>query len=336
VKVWEPQDLNAQDKYWYDETRHVLKLYSTANPATLHSDIECAVREHIIDQSNCHHVLYEGLALRYGAAHGIGGGSTHHITVRDCDISYIGGGDQMGGGKTVRFGNGIEFWGAAHDCQVENCRLWEIYDAALTNQSGGPLTPQYNIVYSQNVIWNSEYSFEYWNRPEASETHHVRFEHNTCFNAGGGWGHAQRPDPSGRHLCFYTSPARAHDISIRANIFCGARDNAFYAPNWPRTAIDALDMDYNCWFQPAGDMISIDQHRYPMSAFADYQKEYGKELHSVAADPGAINAAEHGFHLRAASPCLEAGMVGTDDGVEREPATQGAAPSIGAHERRPE
>ncbi len=337
VKVWEPKGLDAQGKYWYDGARHILKLYSNANPATAYSDIECAVREHIIDQTNCHHVVYSGLALRYGAAHGIGGGSTHHITVRDCDISYIGGGDQMGGGKTVRFGNGIEFWGTAHDCLVERCRLWEIYDAALTNQSGGPLTPQYNIVYRRNVIWNSEYSFEYWNRPEESETRHILFENNTCFNAGSGWGHAQRPDPSGRHLCFYTSPARAQDVVIRNNIFRGALENAFYAPTWPRAAVDALDMDHNCWFQPSGDMISVDKQRYPMAAFDAYRREYGKEPNSLTAEPGVVNAAEQDFHLRAGSPCIDAGGR-TDPGADMEglPAPQGNAPDIGAYEYSPE
>ncbi len=335
VKVWEPKDLDMQGKFWYDEVRHVLKLYSTANPAAMYTDIECAVREHIIDQTNRHHVAYDGLALRYGAAHGIGGGGAHHVTVRDCDISYIGGGDQMGGDKTVRFGNGIEFWGTAHDCLVERCRLWEVYDAALTNQSGGPLTPQYNITYRYNVIWNSEYSFEYWNRPEASETHHILFEHNTCFNAGSGWGHAQRPDPSGRHLCFYTSPARAHDMIIRDNIFCGALENAFYAPTWPRAAIDALAMDHNSWFQPSGDMIFIDQHRYPMAAFADYQKEYAKEPHSLTAEPGVVNAAERDFHLQAGSPCVDAGgETNATTDIEGVPVPQGSAADLGAHERR--
>ena len=57
--------------------------------------IELALRRHIIDQSNRGYVTYENLDLRYGAAHGIGGGRTHHITVRDCDISYIGGGHQF-------------------------------------------------------------------------------------------------------------------------------------------------------------------------------------------------------------------------------------------------
>ena len=335
VKVWEAADLDAQDEYWYDEARHVLTLFSNGNPASVHRQIECAIREHIIDQTSRHHVVYEGLALRYGAAHGIGGGDTHHITVRDCDISFIGGGDQMGGDKTVRFGNGIEFWGTAHDCLVERCRLWEIYDAALTNQSGGPLTPQYNITYRRNIIWNSEYSFEYWNRPEDSETHHIRFEHNSCFNAGGGWGHAQRPDPSGRHLCFYTSPARMRDFFVRGNIFCGALENAFYAPTWPRAAIDALEMDHNCWFQPSGDMVSIDHHRYPMAAFADYQKDYAKEPHTLTAEPGVVNAAEHDFQLRADSPCVDAGGE-TESRADFQgvPVPQGTAPDLGAYECR--
>jgi len=59
--------------------------------------------------------------------------------------------------------NGIEFWSNARDCLVEGCRLWEIYDAALTNQGNGT-NQQVNITYRDNVIWNSEYSFEYWNR----------------------------------------------------------------------------------------------------------------------------------------------------------------------------
>ena len=140
----------------------------------------------------------------------------------------------MGGGRHVRFGNGIEFWATAHDNLVERRCLWEIYDAALTNQSSGPKTPQHNITYRNNVIWNSEYSFEYWNRPEDSETHDIYFLHNTCVNAGYGWGHAQRPDPSGCHLRFYSSPARARNIVVCDNIFDGATGPAFYAPDWTR------------------------------------------------------------------------------------------------------
>ncbi|MCX6903407.1 MAG: hypothetical protein NTW03_08000, partial [Verrucomicrobia bacterium] len=121
VKKWNEAELHRDGDYLYEARSRQVKLRSDANPATRHQSIELALRRHIIDQGGRHYVRYENLDLRYGAAHGIGGGSTHHITVRGCDISYIGGGHQMTrpDGKPVRFGNGIEFWSSAHDCLVE-------------------------------------------------------------------------------------------------------------------------------------------------------------------------------------------------------------------------
>ncbi len=148
------------------------------------------------------------------------------IVVRDCDLSYIGGGHHgtRADGRPVRFGNGVEFWSSARDCVVEGCRLWEIYDAALTNQGDGT-NVQENIVYRRNVIWNCEYSFEYWNRDATSRTNNIRFEHNTCVDAGFGWGHGQRPDRNGRHLMFYDNTAATSGVVVRYNIFSNATDS---------------------------------------------------------------------------------------------------------------
>jgi hypothetical protein len=336
VKVWNEEDLKQPGQYWYDEARHLVKLVCAKNPAEQYRSIELAIREHMILQSSRSYVIYENLKLLYGGAHGIGGGSTHHIIVRDCEFGFIGGADQYGGDRTVRFGNGIEFWGAAHDNLVERCRFWEIYDAALTNQSGGPETPEYNLIYRNNVIWNSEYSFEYWNRPEASETYNVQFIHNTCVNAGHGWGHTQRPDPSGRHLCFYNSPARAHDIVVSNNIFFEAKSRAFYAPGWTNEQIDALVMDHNCWYQAEGVMIDFKDSPYTMADFARYQAERLKEPHSFCADPLFVDPAQLDFRLRPGSPCLDAGAdLGVDDDLDGQPRPQGKAPDIGAFEAKP-
>jgi hypothetical protein len=333
VKVWNESEVDRQGEYWYDEDRHVLKLFSSRSPAEHYSDVECALRRHIIAQSNKSYVIYENLALRYGGAHGIGGGNTHHIIVRDCDFSFIGGGDQHGGDRTVRFGNGVEFWGNARDCLVERCRLWEIYDAALTNQNSGPNVSQLNITYRHNLIWNSEYSFEYWNRPESSTTENIRFENNTCLGAGHGWGHAQRPNPSGRHLCFYTSPARAREISIRNNIFFEAKTNAFYAPGWPQAGIDALGMDHNCWYQRQGVMIRAGGAEYTMRQFAAYQADLGMEQNSFVAEPKLADAAKGDLRLTAESPCVDRGAdLGYETDFEGNRIPQGAAPDVGAYE----
>ena len=333
VKVWNESDLSAQGDYWYDEENFAVKLYSTVNPGSRYSEVECALTTHIVEQSGASYVTYENLALKYGGAHGIGGANTRHITVRDCDLAFIGGGDQYGGDRTVRYGNGIEFWAGAHDNLVERCRLWEIYDAALTNQNNGANVKQYNIRYRYNAIWNCEYSFEYWNRPENSSTHDIYFENNTCVNAGHGWGHTQRSDPSGRHLCFYSSTAAARDVYIRNNIFFEAKSNAFYAPGWPAAAIAALRIDNNCWYQREGDMIYLEERTYTMARFPAYQSAHGKEPNSITGDPLFADSENLDFHLTEHSPCIDAGAdAGLKADMEGNAVSQGAAPDIGAFE----
>jgi len=334
VKKWSEEDLREQGDYWFDAARYVVKVYSAVNPAEQYSSIELAIRDHIINQSGKSYVIYENLACMYGGAHGIGGSATHHIIVRDCDFGFIGGGDQYGGDQTVRYGNGIEFWGNAHDCLVERCRLWEIYDAALTNQSNGPSTVERNITYCNNIIWNCEYSFEYWNRGTQSLTQNVRFEHNTCINAGHGWGHTQRPDASGRHLCFYIADAQLRGIYIRNNIFYEAKNNAFCAPGWTPEQIDALVMDHNLWYQAEGVMINLKDAPYTMAEFPRYQEERGKEPHSIVAIPGLVGPEDLDLRLSPDSPCIDAGMdVGTDSDFDDNLRPQGGAPDIGAYER---
>lgn len=259
------------------------------------------MRRHIIDQSNRGYVVYENLDLRYGAAHGIGGANTHHITVRGCDLSFIGGGHQFTrpDGKPVRFGNGVEFWSNAHDCVVEDCRIWEIYDAALTNQGDGTNVQQ-NITYRRNVIWNSEYSFEFWNRGPASRNQNIVFEHNTCVDAGMGWGHNQRPDPNGQHLMFYDNSAITTNVVVRYNIFCNSANTCLRLQG--RDWTTNLNMDYNGWFQAQGAVIRWGNEFLDKTTFLSFLQKHNLDLHSVFADPQFIAPAEHDYRLAQDSP----------------------------------
>jgi len=300
VKKWRPQDLQQEGDYWYGGDMWQVKLYSKGNPAERHKSIELALRRHIVDQGGKSYVVYEGLALHAGAAHGIGGGNTHHIVVRDCDVAWIGGGHQLTTpqGRPVRFGNGIEFWENAHDNLVEGCRIWEVYDAALTNQ-GGANNAQINLTYRDNVIWNCEYSFEYWNRGRESTTHNIRFEHNTCVNAGRGWGHKQRPDPNGRHLMFYVNSARTTGVYVVGNIFSDATDSCLRMENdW--TA--GLSMDHNSWWQGTGVLMQFLKTRFTAAQFADFQKRTQMDTHSVVAEAGFVNPEGRDFRLSVNSP----------------------------------
>jgi hypothetical protein len=301
VKKWKEADLRNDGDYFYDPSTRRVKLRFAINPAKKFKNIELALRRHIIDQSNRNYAAYENLDLRYGAAHGIGGGSTHHITVRNCDLSYIGGGHQMtrADGVPVRFGNGIEFWSGAKNCLVEGCRIWEIYDAALTNQGDGT-NVQENITYRRNIIWNSEYSFEYWNRGPSSLTRNIVFEHNICVDAGYGWGYRQRPDPNGRHLMFYDNSAMTTNIVIRYNIFCRAKDSLMRLHGRDWTA--ALSMDYNCWHQPQGPLILWGQNKIFEDKFKSFMQEKGFESHGVVDDPKFVDAEHRDYQLSNNSP----------------------------------
>ncbi len=133
-KKWTLGELQTQDDFYYNIVTGELRMYSVGNPASVHTVIECALRNHVVNQIGRSYITYENLAIKYGAAHGFGGGNTSNITIRNCEISWIGGGDLNMNGQ-IRFGNGIEFWNNASSHLVENNKIWEIYDAGVTNQS---------------------------------------------------------------------------------------------------------------------------------------------------------------------------------------------------------
>ncbi|MBQ1455057.1 MAG: hypothetical protein IIZ25_04340 [Thermoguttaceae bacterium] len=294
VKKWCREDLKQQDDFWYDilgDGR--LRFYSDINPAKKYRSIEAANREHIIIQYGVHDVIVEDLDLRCGAAHGFGGGGVARMTIRRCDISWIGGGDQNqtgGEGRRVRFGNGIEFWCSAVDCLVEDCRLWEIYDAALSNQGNGTNT-QKNITYRNNDIWNSEYSFEYWNRDETSVTENIVFEGNRCYNAGFGWGHSQRPDPNGRHLMFYSNTAKTAGVLIRGNLFCEAIDSLIRLtptktnPDWQTTA---LRFESNLFYNSEKDAAWWLDEKIGASDYSRFLRLLGPDNNNIWQKPETI------------------------------------------------
>jgi len=300
IKVWRESDVNAPDKFWYDPKQKTVLLYGQRCPAETYEDIECALTRHIISQGGRSYVVYDGLHLAYGTAHGIGGGGTHHIVVRHCDLCFIGGGHQYTtpGGHHVRYGNGIEFWDSAHDNLVEHCRIWDIYDAGLTNQGGGK-NSQYNITYRNNVIWNCEYSFEYWNRPETSTTHDIYFEDNLCFNAGQGWSNAQRPWRAGVHLMFFSNSAKTQRFFVRRNVFHAAKHSAINldAAHW--NGLEELILDENVYCQPADALlVGWGATTYKPDAFAAYQQRTGKDARSVLATLRSLAASPARMELR--------------------------------------
>jgi hypothetical protein len=301
VKKWTPDGLKAPLDYWYDAEKKRVVVACDANPAATFKSVELALTRHIVNEGGKHDVTYDGLAVRYGAAHGFGGGGTRRITIRNCDVYWIGGGLQHwkkrdnGTEYPVRFGNGIEFWGNAFDNLVERNRLWQIYDAALTNQ--GTEDEEVGITYRDNVIWQAEYSFEYWN---AKRTADILFEHNTCVDAGYCWSHTQRPDVNGAHLMFYRNRADTTNVIIRNNIFARSTEVCVRMENDWRTG---LTLRNNLYYQTDKPVFRwLGKTYFATNSFARYQSELGLDDGSLVAEPQFVDAAARDYRLKPGSP----------------------------------
>ncbi len=337
VKMWNRSDLNAQGKFWYDEDNDLLEMYSAINPGTYYSHVEFGLNLLVINVDNRSYVACDNLDMRYGTF-GFAGTNTHHTIVRNCDLSYIGGADQYGGSRTVRLGNGVQYWNSAHDNVVERCTFNQIYDAAVTAQGDDPAGFEvYNIYFRNNVVRNSEYSFEFWEGGSLSRAHDIYFENNTCLNAGRGWGHAQRPDPNGTHLMFFPFFAQTTNVYIRNNIFFDATEQSVRW--WRKEDINKVVLDHNCWYQSNGLLARIDLQEgigvvnitYDYATqWEAYKAATTQDSHSIHGDP-LLNSDRT---LQASSPCIDAGItlstVANDFNGTARP--QGAAYDIGAFE----
>jgi len=309
VKKFDKTDLILQDQFFYDAANDVLYIYSVGNPATKYTDVKACLSTHIVLMYPKSYVTIENISIKYGGAHGIQVTNSHHVTIRNCDVSWIGGGAH--GDAPGRYGNGIEMYFNANDILIESCKVWECFDAAVSNQYADNQLDinQYNITYRNNQIWNCEYSYEYFNRSSTGTTHDVSFINNTCYNAGGGWGHSQRSSSTGYHLRLAELPPTISNFIIRNNIFHIAA--SLYQYNYDNSG--KYDIDYNCIYQPTGNVSSMYFVTY--ANFAAYKTASGYDAHSINTDPLLNNVVLKDFSLMSNSLCLTSGYQSTYQGA---------------------
>jgi len=319
VKCALESDLSAQGEFWYDTTNHLVKIYSVGNPASVYTNIECALKPSAngILSSGSAYIIFDGLDFRYSGVGTIFGGSTSYIIVKNCNFSFNGGCYQTG---TTRYGGGIGTWNSAHDWLVEKCTFDNEYDAATTNQ-GNSSASIYNIVWRNNLISNCEYSFEFWISNASAIVNGIYFENNTCLNAGGGWGHSQRSNPNGRHIMMYSNTATTSNVFVRNNIFYNATDSGIRI--WSASDLLDITLNYNDWYVATVGLVNATTY----TILTDWQATT-QDTHSIALDPLLTSD----YKLQKTSPCIDAGVnlpeVTDDyDGVPR-----GSATDIGAFE----
>ena len=188
------------------------------NPGEVFDSIEFNTRTHIVQ--NASNTVADNICIKYGGSHGFGGGAPENTVFQNLEIGWIGGVVQMyekstAGefGTVTRFGNGIEIWQNCDGFYINNCYVYQCYDAGITHQGRGANvggdgtnieTNAYmkDVKFTNNVLEYNVYNIEYFLSRLAPE--YVKYPYpmmtdiyytdNLMFYAGYGFG-KQRPNP---------------------------------------------------------------------------------------------------------------------------------------------
>ena len=217
-------DLDKQwDFYCDNKTIH---LYSAVSPNN--STIKLARNYTAIFLSN--NMEIANIKIIGTGAHAIQGVGVENVSIRNVDISEIGGSYLDGHTDGTRYGNGIEFYEGATNCSVRNSTVSEVYDAAFTCQGYKPNSLFKQVIFENNRCSNNEQSFEFWVGGVNSSFVKCVFANNRCFNAGYGWAHDVRPDKDvGVHILNYSFDFANCDLVIKNNLFDNARSGYMYS-----------------------------------------------------------------------------------------------------------
>ena len=222
-----------RDLDFFHDYRDEKRLYlcsTEGNPSERFESIELLTRGNIINATDNVHI--DNLCIMYGGSHGIGSGTTKSLRVTNCEIGWIGGSMLLPappeGGRDARYGNGIEIYGGCDEFVVDNCYIYQCYDAGITNQNQDDVSDSSrsmrNVSFTNNLVELCEMSIEYYlgaqMKPTESIIENFLIEGNILRLAGYGWGD-QHPEPAwAAHIkSWWMHQNEAYNFTIRRNIF---------------------------------------------------------------------------------------------------------------------
>ena len=216
----------------HDFEKHLGKLYlrcDEGNPGEVFESIEFFARGNTIGPC-ADYLTVDNICLKYCGTHSIGCGNRNGLTVRNTEIGWGGGCIQFytNTGYPVRFGNGIEIYVGCKDFTVENCYIYQIYDAGVTHQykdgpADGPTCKHENVTYRNNLIEYCIYNIEYFLEQTGHEDQimkNVIMEGNILRFAGYGWGSFYS---RAAHIKGWDHRNISENFVIRNNIFDRSR-----------------------------------------------------------------------------------------------------------------
>lgn len=203
VGVWKftKPELKQDGDFYHNADEGVFYLYfESGNPGEYFDNIEISTTEVSIRGSYINDVKVENIYFKYNTVGAFLFGEISDITVSGCVMGWGGGKIfEMRGDRPLRYGNAAEFWYQCENITVENCWIYQQFDAAITFQGEGADTPVFkNIKFDNNLIEYCSMNIEYWagNNPDGTPAviKNISYKGNIIRFSGYGWGGIQRWD----------------------------------------------------------------------------------------------------------------------------------------------
>ncbi|MBQ9354893.1 MAG: right-handed parallel beta-helix repeat-containing protein, partial [Clostridia bacterium] len=132
-------------------------VYSTSNPATKYTDIEIGEKRDVLALVGYNTV--DNICIKYAGGHGINATSRNSITIKNCEIAYVGG---TPNGSEETMGNGIQFGLGGSNLTVDSCYVHDCYDAGLTFQSWSGQYTFDGVNFTNNLLVDNFYNIEFF------------------------------------------------------------------------------------------------------------------------------------------------------------------------------
>ena len=242
------------------------------NPALVFNSIEALPRRHMFRVGGCNGVTIDNLCLKYIGTHAIsaGGSCIESLHVSNCEIGWIGGAiqhyfgtdpnyPQGRRGTVTRFGNGVEIYGGCRDYRVENCYIYQCYDAGITHQvtTRGKTFTMSDIMYCGNLVENCVYSIEYFLEKTMGDTESImdgcEMRDNFLRLSGYGWGQQRHNVDTPAHIKGWSYENTARNFTIHHNVFDRAAYRMIHTV--AKEADSCPEMYGNTYIQYPGNLI---------------------------------------------------------------------------------
>lgn len=185
--------LEKNTDFYQDEQGAVIYIYcDKGNPADVYKSIDVAQRQSgFVVPGHSGDVIIDNICIKYIGVLGIElHFNNHDVIVTNCEVGYVGGA-VFGGG--LRYGNGIQAWQGVQNLTVENCWIYQTFDAAFSWQGMGQGTEdQYHAKYTDVRVNNNLFEFndvdiELWDANELLGGVH-EYNNNIHRFTSLGWG----------------------------------------------------------------------------------------------------------------------------------------------------